>query len=90
MSYVLSSVIMNTNNSLKTQFVVLSEEGSVITRNSSTTRWDSDTNLIRSSFSNTSGNNSTTPARDPVIQFNSDTIRKYHQIPQAKGSVLQD
>jgi len=35
-------------------------------------------------------NNSTTPARDPVIQFNSDTIRKYHQIPQAKGSVLQD
>ena len=74
MSYVLSSVIMNTNNSLKTQFVVLSEEGSVITRNSSTTRWDSDTNLIRSSFSNTSGNNSTTPAGCSTLQLNSATM----------------
>ena len=74
MSYVLSSVIMNTNNFLKTQFVVLSEQGYVITRNSSTTRCDSDTNLIRSSFSNTSGNNSTTPAGCPTLQLNSATM----------------
>ena len=50
MLYVLSSVIMNTNNSLKTQFVALSEERNVITRNSYTTRCNSDTNLICSSL----------------------------------------